>query len=116
MTVAVSTAPVRHPKDPEPIRCSKAAAVLALGIVAVITAPLVAGVVPAVMALVLARQARADIRAGEGFLTGGYLVRTGINLAWIAVVVAAFMLVIAAVNGLLYLAPGAGQDFAPYTT
>ncbi len=104
----------RHPLDPDPVRSTKAVAVLVLGVVAVLTAPLVGGLVPAGAALLLARQANADLAAGRGFLTGRRLVAAGRVLAWIAVTLAAAALVIAAVIGLLGLA-SAGRGFAPGT-
>src|SRR6185436_17223893 len=64
------SAQVRHPLDPDPVRSTKAAAVLALGVAAVVTGPLVGGVVPATLGVVLARQARQEILAGRGYLTG----------------------------------------------
>ena len=64
-------APVRHPQDPEPVRSSKAPAVFALGLVAVLTGPFVGGLVPATIALVLAGQARREAWVAGGYLTGG---------------------------------------------
>src|SRR5256886_17541261 len=61
----------RHPLDPDPVRSTKAAAVLALGIVAALTGYFLGGLVPATLALLLARQARAEQVAAAGFLTGG---------------------------------------------
>src|SRR2546430_17163860 len=61
----------RHPLDPDPVRSTKAAAVLALGIVAALTGFFLGGLVPATLALLLARQARAEQVAAAGFLTGG---------------------------------------------
>ncbi|MGH3727228.1 MAG: hypothetical protein ACRDTU_00580 [Micromonosporaceae bacterium] len=95
----------RHPQDPDPVRATKARAVLALGIVALATSFTVGGIIPAVLALQLARQARADMRASEGFLTGGKLLRIGELLAWAAVVVVATVLVLAAIVGVFRLAP-----------
>ena len=43
--------PTRHPMDPDPVRSTKAAAVLALGVAAVVTGPLVGGIVPATLGL-----------------------------------------------------------------
>jgi len=101
----------RHPLDPDPVPASKAGAVLALGVVAALTGIFVGGVVPATMALLLAREARADLRSAEGFLTGGRRVRTGVALAWTGIVLAAATLVVAVIIGLLYLA--GGRDYAP---
>ena len=65
---------MRHPADPAPVRDTKAVAAYVLGWIALVTAPLVGGLVPAVLALSLARQARTDIEAGDGWRTGANLV------------------------------------------
>jgi hypothetical protein len=115
-TVAASEAdslqaPGRHPMDPDPVRSTKAAAVLALGVAAVVTGPMVGGVVPATLGVVLARQARQDIIAGRGYLTGARQLRVGLTLAWIGIALAVTALVVASVIGLISLANGGGQDF-----
>ena len=79
--VVAATDPARHPLDPDPVRSTKAAAVLALGVAAVVTGPLVGGIVPATLGFALAREARSDIRAGRGYLTGGRQIRLGLTLA-----------------------------------
>jgi hypothetical protein len=113
---AVAATPtVRHPLDPEPVRSTKAAAVLALGVAAVVTAPVLGGIVPATLGLALARQTRSDIEAGQGYLTGGRQLRLGTILAWTGLVIAVASLVVASVIGLLNLAGGGSQDF-PATT
>jgi hypothetical protein len=104
---------LRHPLDPDPVRSTKATAVLVLGIAAAVTGPLLGGAVPATLALMLARQARGDLRAAQGFLLGGRRVRAGVRLSWVGIVLALAVLVVAAVAGLLNLADSAGQDFAP---
>jgi len=96
----------RHPQDPDPVRATKARGVLALGIVALCTAVTVGGLIPALLALSLARQCRAEMRAAQGFLTGGRLVVVGERLAWLSIVVVAAVLVVLAVSGVLRLAPG----------
>jgi hypothetical protein len=95
----------RHPHDPDPVRATKAHGVLALGIVAVGTAVAVGGIIPALLALAMARQCRAEMRAAGGFLTGGRLLRAGERLAWTAVVIVITVLVVLAVSGVLRLAP-----------
>jgi (hydroxyamino)benzene mutase len=102
----------RHPLDPDPVPSSKAGAVLALGVIAALTGIFVGGLVPATVALLLAREVRADLRDAGGFLTGGRRVRTGVALAWTGVVLAATSLVIATIFGLLNLAAGS-RDLAP---
>jgi hypothetical protein len=101
----------RHPLDPEPVPSTKAAAVLALGVAAVVTGPVVGGIVPATLGLTLARQARADLIASQGYLTGARHLRLGLTLAWIGIGLAVTALVIASVIGLITLAGPGGQDF-----
>jgi hydroxylaminobenzene mutase len=120
MTDVVTAAPepvaeLRHPLDPEPVRSTKAAAVLALGVAAVVTAPVVGGIIPATVGLALARQARNDLADGRGYLTGGRQLRAGIILVWIAITIAIGALVAASVIGLISLAghDAGGQDFPP---
>jgi hypothetical protein len=105
--------PARHPLDPDPVKSTKATTVLLLGVAAVLTGPLVGGVVPAAIALVLAEEARADMAAGRGFLTGARRLRLGRALAWIGIAVAVAALVAASVIGILGLVSGASQDFPP---
>jgi hydroxylaminobenzene mutase len=107
----IAGALTRHPLDPDPVRSTKAAAVLALGIAAVVTGPLVGGIVPATLGLALARQARGDLVAGQGYLTGARQLRLGLALAWIGVGLAVTALVVASVIGIISLAGPGGQDF-----
>jgi hypothetical protein len=74
----------RHPLDPDPVRSTKAVAVLTLGVIALPLALVVAGAVPAALALLLARDTEAEMRASAGFLTGGRLLLLGVRLARIA--------------------------------
>jgi hypothetical protein len=106
---------IRHPLDPEPVRCSKAGAVLGLGIAAAVTGFFLGGVIPATIALFLARSAKADMIAANGYLTGVRMIRVGTRLAWVGIVLALTALVIAAVFGLLHLATHHGTHFAPGT-
>jgi (hydroxyamino)benzene mutase len=101
----------RHPFDPDQARSTKAAAILALGVAAVLTGPLVGGIVPATLALILARQARGDLIAGKGYLTGSGQIRLGLTLAWIGIALAAGALVAASVVGILSSVATTGQDF-----
>jgi (hydroxyamino)benzene mutase len=103
----------RHPLDPDPARSTKATAVLALGVVSALTGALVGGVVPAAVALLLAREARTDILAAKGFLVGTRRLRTGVALAWVGIVFAAAALVTASIIGLLHFAQPGGPDFRP---
>jgi (hydroxyamino)benzene mutase len=102
--------------DPEPAPSTKARAVFALGLVALLTGALVGGVIPATLALILARQVRRQAYTARGYLTGAAWVRRGERLAWAGIVLALTALVVAAIAGLLHLAgtPG-GQDFDPGT-
>jgi hypothetical protein len=106
--------PVRHPDDPDPVRASKARAVWWLGVLATLTGPLVGGVVPATVALLLAGQFRREAYPAGGFLTGTALVRQGERLAWAGIVLALVALTTAAVIGLFRVAGAPpGPDFPP---
>ncbi|MEV4533540.1 hypothetical protein AB0J82_06890 [Asanoa sp. NPDC049518] len=108
------TEALRHPLDPDPVRSSKAGAVFGLGLLAAVTGVLVGGVVPATIALLLARQARREAYASGGFLTGSSWVRRGERLAWIGIMLCVATVVVATVIGILKSAgPGGVQDFAP---
>ena len=109
-------APTRHPMDPEPAPSTKARAVFALGLVALLTGPLVGGLIPGTVALLLARQVERQAYAARGYLTGIGFVRRGRRLAWAGIILALTALVIASIAGLLHLAgaPG-GHDFGPTT-
>ncbi|GAA1815459.1 hypothetical protein GCM10009835_39100 [Planosporangium flavigriseum] len=104
--------PRRHPLDPDPVRSTKAGAVLALGVVATLTGVMIGGLVPATIALVLAREVRADLHGASGFLIGNRRLRLGIALAWTGIVLAAAALVVASIAGLLHFA-SYGRDYAP---
>jgi hydroxylaminobenzene mutase len=108
-----ASVPLRHPLDPDPVRSTKAGAVLALGITAAVTGFFVGGLVPATLALVLARQGRAEMIVSGGFLTGRRALRLGVALAWVGICLAAAGLVTATIIGLLHVAQGSGRDFAP---
>jgi (hydroxyamino)benzene mutase len=118
MTIAPGPVPAasapRHPLDPDPARATKARAVFALGLMATLTGLLIGGVVPATVALHLARQARREAYASAGFLTGAAWLRRGERLAWTGLVLVAVSLVVALVIGVVRLAESPyGQDFAP---
>jgi (hydroxyamino)benzene mutase len=109
---AAADAAVRHPLDPEPVRSTKAAAVLALGVAAVVTGPLLGGIIPATVGLTLARQARTEIVASQGYLTGARQLRIGLVMAWVGIGLAIAALVVASIVGIIALANGSGgQDF-----
>jgi hypothetical protein len=102
--------------DPEPAPSTKARAVYALGLVALLTGVFVGGVIPATTALLLARQAEREAFAAGGYLTGSTFVRRGRRLAWAGIILALTSLVVAVIAGLLHVAgsPG-GQDFTSNT-
>jgi hypothetical protein len=103
----------RHPLDPDAVRSSKAGTVFALGLVALLTGPLVGGVVPATVALLLARQARREAYVSGGYLTGAAWIGRGVRLARVGLLLAAAVLVLALIIGVRHLAGAPGQDFAP---
>lgn len=113
--MTTSPAALRHPLDPEPVRSTKAGTVFALGLVALVTGPFVGGLVPASIAITLARQARREAFHSHGYLTGAAWLRRGEKLAWAGVALAATALVTAIVIGVIDYAgtPTTGQDFAP---
>ena len=104
----------RHPLDPDPVRSSKAGAVFGLGLLGAITGVFVGGVVPATVALVLARQARREAFASGGFLTGSAWVRRGERLAWVGIFLCLAAVVVGVALGVVDMTanPG-GQDFDP---
>lgn len=79
---------IRHRDDPEPVVDSKATAVYGLGLLAALLGMSVGGIVPGTIALVLARQARADLREGAGWRTGADRIRSGERLAWLGILLA----------------------------
>jgi hydroxylaminobenzene mutase len=104
----------RHPDDPDPVRASKARAVWWLGLLAVLTGPLVGGIVPATVALVLAGEFRREAYPASGFLTGASVVRRGERLAWTGIVLVTLALATAVVIGLLrFASTPTGPDFPP---
>jgi (hydroxyamino)benzene mutase len=98
--------------DPEPAPSTKAKAVYALGLIALLTGVFIGGAIPATAALLLARQAEREAFAAGGYLTGSAFVRRGRRLAWAGVILAIAAIVVAVIAGLLHVAgnPG-GQDF-----
>src|SRR5689334_10354819 len=108
--------PTRHPMDPDPEPSTKARAVFALGLAGFLTGAFVGGVIPATVALLLARQTARQAYQAGGYLTGSAWIRRGRRLAWAGIVLALTSLVVATIAGLLHLAgtPG-GPDFAPGT-
>ena len=102
--------------DPDPEPSSKARAVFALGLVGLLTGPLIGGAIPATVALLLARQASRQAWQAGGYLTGSAWIRHGRWLAWAGIVLALTALVVAVIAGLLHLAGrSGGANFAPGT-
>jgi hypothetical protein len=104
---------VRDPADPDPVADSKATAAVGLGLLAAVTGLALGGVVPATVALVLARQAREDLRAGAGWRTGAGRVRWAERLSWIALALAALSLLTLTVWLVLRGVRFGDQDFPP---
>ncbi|MEU7842239.1 hypothetical protein AB0B39_14915 [Micromonospora sp. NPDC049114] len=102
--VSVASQGLRHPLDPDPARATKARAVFALGLLGMLTGLFIGGVVPATVALQLARQARREAYASGGFLTGGVWLRRGERLAWIGLGLVAVSVVVAVVIGVVRVA------------
>ncbi|MEV0714698.1 hypothetical protein [Asanoa sp. NPDC050611] len=108
------TEALRHPLDPDPVRSTKAVAVFGLGLLAAVTGVFVGGIVPATIALLIARQARREAYASRGFLTGSGWLHRGERLAWIGLMLGIATVVILTVIGILNSANPAGvQDFGP---
>jgi hypothetical protein len=102
--------------DPDTEQSTKARAVFALGLVGFLGGVFVGGVIPATVALLLARQTARDAYAARGYLTGSAWIRRGRRLAWAGLVLALATLVVATIAGLLHLASSpSGADFAPGT-
>lgn len=101
--------------DPDPEPSTKARAVFALGLMGFLLGVFVGGVIPATIALLLARQAARQAYAAGGYLTGSKWIRRGRRLAWTGIVLALTALVVATIAGLLHLAGSTGADFAPGT-
>ena len=102
--------------DPDPQPSTKARAVFALGLAGFLMGAFVGGVIPATVALLMARQAARQAYESGGYLTGSAWIRRGTRLAWAGIVLALAALVVALIAGLLHLATApTGPDFAPGT-
>jgi hypothetical protein len=85
-----------------------------LGLAAAVTGPLVGGVVPGTVALMLATQFRRDAHPAAGFLTGAAQVRRGELLAWTGILLAAAAVVVAILIAVFRLANTPhGPEFPP---
>ncbi|WP_199034493.1 hypothetical protein [Glycomyces salinus] len=108
---------VRHPDDPEPVESTKIVASHTLAAIGLVISPFIGGAIPALLALVLARQAEAEIRDSEGFLLGGRKLARIRRLAWIAIGVSAAVVIVVLLVTVVDLArtadqPGLEGDFA----
>ncbi|GAB4008478.1 hypothetical protein GCM10029992_64940 [Glycomyces albus] len=108
---------VRHPDDPEPVESTKIVAAHTLAAIGLVLSPFIGGAIPALVALMLARQAEAEVRESEGFLLGGRKLARIRKLAWIAIGVAAAVVIAILLVTVVDLARSAGQpsfegDFA----
>ncbi|WP_133884397.1 hypothetical protein [Glycomyces sp. NRRL B-16210] len=99
---------VRHPDDPEPVESTKLVAARLLAGVAVALSPFIGGAIPALIALMLARQAEADIRASEGFLLGASQLASVRRLSRIALLITAAVILAALLVWVIGLARHAG--------
>lgn len=99
---------VRHPDDPEPVESTKIVGARLLAAIGIALSPFVGGVIPALIALLLARQAEADIRASEGFLLGASRLPQIRRLAWTALGIAAAVVIAALLVWIIALARSAG--------
>jgi hydroxylaminobenzene mutase len=102
---------MRHPEDPEVAPDSKAAAALCLAVLGAVTGLAIGGAVPATIALILAGQAGADLRTGQGWLTGSGQVRWARRLAWTGLALAAGSLILIVVLRLLQDGGWGERDF-----
>lgn len=99
----------RHPEDPEPVANTKVIAAYVLAVTGLVLSPFVGGAIPAIFALVLAKQAERDIRDSEGWLLGACKLRRIRRLAGIALGIAAAVVTVAILLGVIGLAVGAGM-------
>ena len=102
-------AAARHPQDPDPVPSTKAVAAYTLSLVALATAPFFGGVVPAALAIVLSRQADADIVASDGFLLGAARSHRARKLARIALAISGLVALAILVAWVYHLAISAPQ-------
>ncbi|MFD0558338.1 hypothetical protein FB566_3640 [Stackebrandtia endophytica] len=90
-SVSSTSAAARHPADPDPVPSTKASAAYALSVIAVLTAPMIGGVIPALLAMRMAKQADAEIAHSRGFLLGAAKSRQARRFSIIALGVAGFV-------------------------
>jgi hypothetical protein len=104
---------MRHPDDPDTAPDSKAAAALCLGVLGACTGLALGGVIPATIALVLARQASRDLEASGGWLTGASQLRWARRLAWTGIGLALCAVALIVTIRLFQDAGTGHRDFPP---
>jgi hypothetical protein len=107
LVVPRSADELRHPLDPDVRTSTGAAAVLLLGVSAVLMMFCMGGVVPGVLGLALARRARVELLAARGFLGGDGMLRMGVAMCRVAVVVSLLIVFVTLV--VLLIRFGTGQ-------
>jgi len=110
-TAPVPADQLRHPLDPDVRTSTKATGILTLGITAILLMFCIGGAVPAVLALALARGARAELEEAEGFLAGDGALRAGVFLSWIALAVSVIVLVVFLIVVLLTYGANPAPEF-----
>ena len=108
---------LRHPEDPEPVESTKVVAAHTLAVIGLVLAPFVGGAAPALVALLLARQAEQEIDESGGFLLGARRLVPIRRLCWIAIGVASAVVIAALLVTAVDLArtadvPSLGGDIA----
>jgi len=104
---------MRHPGDPDTVPDTKVIAAFCLGLLGATTGLALGGVVPATVALVLARQGARELEEGRGWRTGARYLLWARRLAWLGVGLAVMSLVILVVVRLLQDASAGVKDFPP---
>ncbi len=97
--------------DPDPVPDSKAAAAFSLAVLGLATGVLIGGVIPATIALVLARQASAELDEGAGWRLGDRQVLWARRLAWAAIALAAVAVTMAIAVALVQGAGLGDRDY-----
>jgi (hydroxyamino)benzene mutase len=103
---------MRHPDDPDTVPDTKIVAAFCLSVLGATTGLALGGVVPATIALVLARQGGRELEEGRGWRTGARYLAWARRLAWLGLGLAAMSLVILVVVRLLQDSAGV-KDFPP---
>lgn len=104
---------MRHVDDPDPVLDSKAAAAVCLAVLGCATGILIGGAIPATLALVLARQASAELETGRGWRLGERHVLWARRLAWTALGLAGLSIAVVLAVHLLQDAGVTDRDYPP---